>query len=193
MVKHRYKSQKKFFNVSNILRFVVIFLIIVVIFNFVNMKNTKNINFKTSKKQITDVIAKLEKKYQAEVDISSCNGVVKGTMHRDGVVVDFDVIDPVLLTDMKISYLQDGVNVKYKDIESKTHDNYLMAKFPLSMVIEIENMVYGNCFERWDIKNDILSIEGKYHSDDFLFKADLRKNRVIFIGQENNNLFANYK
>ena len=198
MNKHRYKSRKKikmFKNKNSKIGIILNILIIGVVFCFFYFfrMNFQKIHLKTSKKQIENIIYELEKKYQANLDVSTNNQITTGKIQRDFDNVVFNVVEPGLLANTEIRYNKDNINIKYKNIELKTENCCFSNNWPISTIIGIENMVYHNDFDNWDIKDDILSIEGTYNDETFVFKADLRKNRVIFVGQENKNIFANYK
>ena len=176
------------------LSLIVIFVVIIVgvfSFNFAKLQIC-NLFFKTSK-STKDTVLELQKKYQANVEITGDNGIMKGSINKaeDGIV--FNIVEPNIMSGAQIVYGDEGVVIKYQNLSSNVNDNFMLNQFPLSVILKIEDMVYNGQYDKCDIKNDILYVEGKYNNKKYIFKADLRRNRVISINAENDKIVANYQ
>ena len=113
-------------------------------------------------------------------------------MIRENNKVVFEIKEPVLLTGFQIIYDYDNKKIlmKYKEIESKINNNLVIKNFPVSVVINIENLVYQGYYNNYNIEDDILYLEGQYEDDEFILKIDLRQNKIISILLKNNNIDA---
>ncbi len=160
-------------------------------FNFVKLQ-ISNLFFKTSK-PTKEIVLELQKKYQANVEITGDNGIMKGSLNKceDGVV--FNIVEPNIMSGAQVVYGNEGVVIKYQDLSSNVNDDFMLNQFPLSVILKIEDMVYSGQYDKCDIKNDILYVEGKYNNKKYIFKADLRRNRVISINAEDDKIVANYQ
>ena len=173
----------------------IVILAVVIIgvfsFNFVKLQ-ISNLFFKTSK-PTKEIVLELQKKYQANVEITGDNGIMKGSLNKceDGVV--FNIVEPNIMSGAQVVYGNEGVVIKYQDLSSNVNDDFMLNQFPLSVILKIEDMVYSGQYDKCDIKNDILYVEGKYNNKKYIFKADLRRNRVISINAEDDKIVANYQ
>lgn len=177
-----------------LLSLVVIFAVVIIgvfSFNFVKLQ-ISNLFFKTSK-PTKEIVLELQKKYQANVEINGDNGIMKGSLNKceDGVI--FNIVEPNIMSGAQVVYGNEGVVIKYQNLSSNVNDDFMLNQFPLSVILKIEDMVYSGQYDKCDIKNDILYVEGKYNNKKYIFKADLRRNRVISINAEDDKIVANYQ
>ncbi|MBP0979824.1 MAG: hypothetical protein J6C55_04205 [Oscillospiraceae bacterium] len=170
---------------------IILSLSLIIIFIFILNSSSKNI-FLKKQKNISEIISELPKRYQTELNISSNSGFIKGSMIRENNKVVFEIKEPVLLTGFQIIYDYDNKKIlmKYKEIESKINNNLVIKNFPVSVVINIENLVYQGYYNNYNIEDDILYLEGQYEDDEFILKIDLRQNKIISILLKNNNIDA---
>ena len=177
-----------------LLSLIVIFAVVIIgvfSFNFVKLQ-ISNLFFKTSK-PTKEIVLELQKKYQANVEINGDNGIMKGSLNKceDGVI--FNIVEPNIMSGAQVVYGNEGVVIKYQNLSSNVNDDFMLNQFPLSVILKIEDMVYSGQYDKCDIKNDILYVEGKYNNKKYIFKADLRRNRVISINAEDDKIVANYQ
>ena len=177
-----------------LLSLIVIFAVVIIgvfSFNFVKLQ-ISNLFFKTSK-PTKEIVLELQKKYQANVEINGDNGIMKGSLNKceDGVI--FNIVEPNIMSGAQVVYGNEGVVIKYQNLSSNVNDDFMLNQFPLSVILKIEDMVYSGQYDKCDIKNDILYVEGKKKKKKYIFKADLRRNRVISINAEDDKIVANYQ
>ena len=177
---------------KNLNRFVIIFAILLLLTLGLAIGFNFNWQLFKVKKQAVDIISELSKTYQTNFDVVSSSGVIKGLVTKEQNKTTIEIYEPELLLGTKMVYNGQEVTVAYKGIEAKTSNNCVLNKFPISAIIDVENMVYKGEYDKWDVKDDILCVEGKYSNSNFKFKADLRKNKVISIYLEEGNITANY-
>ncbi len=184
MIKRRYKLHRLFLLILIVVSVIIIFKVI---------SGNFSCSFLKPRKLTSDIISELSKIYQTNISISSDNNVVTGRLVRNKGNAEFEIESPTLLSGTKIIYNNDSVEIKYKDINLKVDDNYMINQLPISVVLMIENMVYNGKYDNCEIEDDILCVEGKYNDNNFIFKADLRQNKVISICLEDVNIVANYQ
>lgn len=171
-------------NYYRILIIVSIILIIVFIFYFNNL-------FFMKQENISDIISELPRKYQTDIEVSSNIGLIKGNMTRDNNKVIFEIKEPISLSGFQIIYDNEIITMKYKGLESNIKDNLIMKNFPIDIIINIENMIYKEDYDNWNIEDDLLYLEGQYQDDKFMLKIDLRQNKIMSYLLNNKNIGAN--
>ena len=172
----------------------VIFILIgILIIFFLRREKDFDKSFFHNRREISDIMAKIPRRYQRNVDITSNNGKLKGKIIRDENDVTFEINEPGVLAGMQIKYENKGINLKYKEMELKTSNNVMLQYFPVSKIIEVENIIYNGYYDKYEIKGDELSIEDKYNNENFKFKLDLRQNKINSIYLEEGNITAEYQ
>lgn len=178
---------------KKIYRFITIFVIfLLLIFGLITVGPNFNWQFFKVKKQAVDIISELSKTYQTDFNVSSNYGLIKGKLTKEKNKTTIEICEPELLLGTQMVYNGQDVIIIYKGIEAKTTNNCVINKFPISAIVNVENMVYNGEYSNWNVKDDILYVEGKYSNSNYTFKADLRKNRVISVCLEDENIFAGY-
>lgn len=178
---------------KRIIILIIFMLIGFLITFFLRREKDLDKSFFHNQRNISDVIAKMSRRYQRNVDITSNNGKLKGKIIRNENDVTFEINEPGALAGMQIKYDDKGINLRYKEMEFKTSDNAILQNFSVSRVIGVENIIYDGFYNKYNIKNDELSIEDKYNNENFKVTLDLRQNKISSIYLEEKNITAEYQ
>lgn len=138
------------------------------------------------------IISQLPSTYTSNVSITSYEKVQQVTINKSMTETKVDVLQPASLSGMSFNYTKDTVAIKYKNLQCILKDNYTMNICPLSIIVNVEQMVKNGEYSECEVRDNTLIVSGSYDAFAFTLEADLRKNKITSISIPEINLRADY-
>lgn len=139
-----------------------------------------------------EIICQLPSTYSSSVSITNSDKTQQVVINKSGSETQVDVSQPASLSGVSLIYTKGAITLKYKDLQCIFKDNPTLDICPLSMIIDIEQIVKDGKYSECEVRDNSLIISGDYSSYSFTFEADLRKNKITCITIPEINLRADY-